>query len=58
MKVLAKTRTPKNYIPVRSAQRASIYYALSHPNIIKAYDLISAVLQQTISDSHSVLLKR
>jgi DNA-binding transcriptional ArsR family regulator len=34
-----------------------IYYKLTHPNIIKAYDLISEVLSQSISESHSILRK-
>jgi DNA-binding transcriptional ArsR family regulator len=35
-----------------------IFYRLSHPNIIKAYDLISEVLAQSITESHTILKKR
>ena len=34
-----------------------IFYKLSHPNILKAYDLISEVLSQSVSDSHTILRK-
>ena len=34
-----------------------IFYKLSHPNILKAYDLISEVLSQSVSDSLSILRK-
>ncbi len=35
-----------------------IFYKLSHPNIIKAYDLISEVLTQSITESHTILRKK
>ena len=36
----------------------NIFYSLSHPNIIKAYDLISEVLTQNISESATILRKK
>ena len=33
----------------------SIYYSLTHPNIIKAYDMISDVLAQRISTNQTIL---
>ena len=35
----------------------NIFYSLSHPNIIKAYDLISEVLSQSVFESHTILRK-
>lgn len=32
-----------------------IYYRLAHPNIIKAYDLISAVLLEEVTESQTIL---
>lgn len=32
-----------------------VFYKLSHPNIIKAYDLMSEVLMQSISESQIIL---
>ena len=36
----------------------SIYYSLTHPNIIKAYDLISQVLTQRIHDRQSIIAEK
>lgn len=33
----------------------SIYYSLTHPNIIQAYDLISEVLMKSIKDNQTIL---
>jgi len=32
-----------------------IYYTLSHPNIIKALDLMSAFLEQKIAEDHNIV---
>jgi ArsR family transcriptional regulator len=41
----------------RRREGTQIFYKLSHPNILKAYDLISEVLTQSISESHTILKK-
>jgi ArsR family transcriptional regulator len=41
----------------RRREGTQIYYKLSHPNILKAYDLISEVLAKSISESHTILQK-
>ena len=44
----------KNIVKSRR-EGTKIIYRLSHPNIIKAYDLISAVLRGGISESQSII---
>jgi ArsR family transcriptional regulator, virulence genes transcriptional regulator len=44
----------KNIVKARR-DGTNIFYSLAHPNIIKAYDLISAVLRGSISESQSIL---
>jgi len=36
----------------------TIYYSLSHPNIRKAYDLMSEFLDQKIADSYRIIKER
>lgn len=42
---------------IRRREGTQIFYKLSHPNIVKAYDLISEVLSQSVSESHTILRK-
>ena len=44
----------KNVVNFRRAG-TNIFYSLAHPNILKAYDLISVVLRGSISESQSIL---
>ena len=40
---------------VRRREGTSIFYSLSHPNIIQAYDLISKVLSESIAENQTIL---
>ncbi len=39
----------------RRREGTSIFYSLTHPNIIQAYDLISEVLSKTIKENQTIL---
>ena len=39
----------------RRREGTSIFYSLTHPNIIQAYDLISVVLSKSIAENQTIL---